>query len=273
MLPARPQKYFELPAGIMQSKITASTKYYAPIPVASFNTPPDLKQNAPSTDLAAALADFYDGIREQKIIVNERTKLCGDEFEEKHIDNESGDPKEKQSRKFDGYGWEIGGKVEELIKARAAEIQRPSSPKNVADVPSMIRRQGLAEVSAAAIVVVQKNVGGGDTMKVGVAVEAEVAVASATLVVVVVGAGVEAEIVPLAETSFVTGNTTRTDLEGKLSQDFNQWGWDSKGLVLVFKATIRIINMMHFGHLALIHSIEILDRGAEILRHVFVVGR
>ncbi|KAJ3006833.1 UNVERIFIED_CONTAM: hypothetical protein HDU68_003858, partial [Siphonaria sp. JEL0065] len=110
--PTIPQKYFELPAGLMYLKVPTGTKYYDPIPVSSFTSLPP-PQSVPN--MTQILNDFYKGLDEQKQIANiASTDLPT--FEE----TEKEGSKAAIAKKFDGAGWEPES-IDEILQDRRAK--------------------------------------------------------------------------------------------------------------------------------------------------------
>ncbi|KAJ3231765.1 hypothetical protein HDU81_003542 [Chytriomyces hyalinus] len=110
---APPTKYFDVPAGLLCSKIPIGSTYYAPIPVSAFNdaVDPSLFDSKP---LASVMTAFYAGLEKQAI----QLRINVGSFQEKTADDDS-------NTQFDLLGWESNSRIDTLVRLRREKRKEP----------------------------------------------------------------------------------------------------------------------------------------------------
>ncbi|TPX76980.1 hypothetical protein CcCBS67573_g01753 [Chytriomyces confervae] len=110
---APPTKYFDVPAGLLCSKIPVGSAYYSPIPVSAFNdaVDPSLFDSKP---LASVMTAFYAGLGKQAIQLRSNVGS----FQEKTSEDDS-------TAQFDLLGWDTSSGIETLIRLRREKRKEP----------------------------------------------------------------------------------------------------------------------------------------------------
>ncbi|KAJ3234070.1 hypothetical protein HDU78_006058 [Chytriomyces hyalinus] len=110
---APPTKYFDVPAGLLCSKIPVGSAYYSPIPVSAFNdaVDPSLFDTKP---LASVMTAFYAGLEKQ--VIQLRSNVGS--FQEKTAEDDS-------TAQFDLLGWDTSSGIETLIRLRREKRKEP----------------------------------------------------------------------------------------------------------------------------------------------------